>query len=360
MTLVAAVRWRWPLLAGGGAAMVAGLYSALLLLGFAVPVGRPALADVHGPLMVLGFVGTLIALERAVALGTRSALLAPAFSASGAVALVVAGPTMVGKLLLATAAVLLLGIYRALWRRQPTVALLAQASGAFAWYAAVLLWLAGVSLPELLPWLVTFVVSTIFGERLELAHVALRGSGARRWFLVVLGLLVAAATATALWPDLGSRLYGLALLTVVAWLAVFDVARRTVRARGLPRYVAVGLLAGYAWLALAGALWVGQGQLLAGPAYDAVVHACFLGFAMSMIFVHAPVILPAVLRRPLPYRPVLYVPLALLHLSLLARVAIGDALGFEPAWRWTGAANVAAVLGFAACAATLTIRAGSR
>ena len=42
---------------------------------------------------------------------------------------------------------------------------------------------------------------------------------------------------------------------------------------------------------------------LLGPAYDAVVHAVFLGFTLSMIMAHAPVILPAVLRRPLPYRP---------------------------------------------------------
>jgi len=39
-----------------------------------------------------------------------------------------------------------------------------------------------------------------------------------------------------------------------------------------------------------------------GGGYDAVVHAIFLGFVISMVMAHAPVILPAVLRRPLPYR----------------------------------------------------------
>jgi hypothetical protein len=75
-----------------------------------------------------------------------------------------------------------------------------------------------------------------------------------------------------------------------------------------------------------------------------------------MIFVHAPVILPAVLRRPLPYRPVLYLPLALLHASLLVRVAAGDGAGLEPAWRWSGVANVASVLLFIGCAAALSAR----
>jgi hypothetical protein len=349
---------RLPVLATAAVALLAGLYSALLLLGVAVPVPRPSLPEVHGPLMVLGFVGTLVALERAVAAGTRWALLAPACSGLGALALVATGPTLVAKALLATAAVALLGVYRLLWRRQPGPALLAQAAGALAWYAATLLWLGGFPVPELVPWLATFVVATIAGERLDLA--LFMGPQARRWLLAAVAALVTGATAATLWPGPGHQLFGAGLLTVVAWLVTFDAARRLVRGTGLPRYVAVGLLAGYAWLALAGLLWAGAGATVDGPRYDATLHAVFLGFVMSMIFAHAPVILPAVLRRPLPYHPVLYVPLAVLHLSLLARVAVGDAAAVEPVWRWAGVANVAAVIGFAACAATVAARASRR
>jgi hypothetical protein len=148
-------------------------------------------------------------------------------------------------------------------------------------------------------------------------------------------------------------------LAVVAWLATFDVARRTLRAGGLPRYVAVGLLAGYAWLGLAGVLWAGGGATVDGPRYDAALHAVFLGFVMSLIFAHAPVILPAVLRRPLPYHPVLYAPLAVLQLGLLVRVGIGDGAGLSAVWRWAGVANVVAVLGFGVCAAAASVRASS-
>jgi hypothetical protein len=345
-----------PLLAAGGLSLVAGLYAGLSLLGFGLPLPRPALADVHGPVMVLGFVGTLVALERAVALGARWAFAAPACSGAGGLVLVVTGPSLAGKLLLATAGVLLLGVYRWLWHRQPGVALLAQAAGAFAWYAATLLWLAGLSVPALVPWLATFVVATIAGERLELAHIGLTGPTGERWFLAALAVVVGGATAATVWPEVGMRLYGAGLLATVAWLLVFDVARHTVRARGLPRYVAVGLLTGYAWLGLAGLLLAGAGHAPAGPRYDATLHAVFLGFTMSMVFAHAPVILPAVLRRPLPYRPLLYAPLALLHASLLVRVGLGDGLGLEAVWRWAGAANVVAVLGFAGCAATLVAR----
>jgi hypothetical protein len=59
-----------------------------------------------------------------------------------------------------------------------------------------------------------------------------------------------------------------------------------------------------------------------------------LGFVFSMVFGHAPIIFPAVLRVAVPYHPLFYAPLLLLHLSLALRLA-GDAAGaFE--WRSAG------------------------
>jgi len=354
------VQWRVPILFAAGFALLSGLYAGLLLLGAGVPQPPSAVQDVHGPVMVFGFVGTLMALERAVALGRRWAFLAPACSGVGALLLLAAGPGWVGKAAMMVASVVLLGVYRALWARQQSVAPLAQASGAFGWYAATLLWLAGFPIGDTVPWMVVFVVATIAGERRELAHVALLPAHAERWFLAAVAALPVAATATAVWPRAGTHLLGFALLAQAAWLAVFDVARRTVHGSGLPRYAAVGLLTGYGWLAVAGLLWAGAGPAGDGARYDATLHAVFLGFVLSMIFVHVPVILPAVLRRPLPYHPVLYGPLALLHTSLLARIIVGDGVGVEPAWRWAGVANVAAVLAFLGCAGTLSVTAGRR
>lgn len=53
------VRWRLPVLAAGAVALLAGLYAGLLLLGAAVPAPAVPVEEVHGPLMVLGFVGVL-------------------------------------------------------------------------------------------------------------------------------------------------------------------------------------------------------------------------------------------------------------------------------------------------------------
>ena len=61
----------------------------------------------------------------------------------------------------------------------------------------------------------------------------------------------------------------------------------------------------------------------AGPTYDAMLHTIFLGFVFSMIFAHAPIILPTITGLALPFQNIFYLHAALLHLSLMLRVA-GD------------------------------------
>ena len=61
-----------------GVALLAGLDAGLLLLGLPAPVTTERLPDAHGMVMVLGFVGTVIALERAVALRRAAGFAAPA------------------------------------------------------------------------------------------------------------------------------------------------------------------------------------------------------------------------------------------------------------------------------------------
>lgn len=101
--------------------------------------------------------------------------------------------------------------------------------------------------------------------------------------------------------------------------------------------------------------------MLGGPAtegvrHDALLHAVFLGFTLSMIMAHAPVILPAVLRRPLPYHPALIAPAVLLHKLLALRLWVGDALGSHGAWVTGGVLNIAAVLSFVAIAVGCAVR----
>ncbi|MEB3980021.1 hypothetical protein OQ968_01935 [Mycobacterium sp. 663a-19] len=351
------------LLVPGGFALLAGLDAALVLLGLPAPIKTTRLAEVHGILLVLGFVGTVIALERAVAAHRWWAYLGPAFLGAGAVLLVSTAPRNVGGALLLAGCATLVAVYVALWRRSADVAVLVQVGGAVLATGAALLWLGGVPVPDLLPWLSGFLILTIVGERLELARVAMIGTPAEAQLTLVAVAMVAGTVAALLWPTPGYPLLGATLLAAVVWLARFDVARRTVRATGLTRYMAVALLAGYVWLLVPALTWLLVGRVRPGDSgggYDAVVHAVMLGFVLSMIMAHAPVILPAVLRRPLPYTSAMYGPVALLHVSLLLRLAVGDARGVHWALQAGGVLNIVAVLGFVAVAGYSAARAGSR
>src|SRR5690606_38266987 len=77
--------------------------------------------------------------------------------------------------------------------------------------------------------------------------------------------------------------------------------------------------------------------------------AVFVEFVFSMIFGHAPIIFPAVLGVPPFYRPVFYVPLGLLHDSLVLRVA-GDLAGGLAMRRWGALFGAAAIVLFLASA----------
>lgn len=339
------------LLALGGVSLLAGLSGALVLLGLPMPSSSAHLGAGHGLLLTLGFLGTLIALERAVALGARWGFAAPAITGLGGLALVVGAPAGVAGGLLLAGGVVYAGMYLAFDRIEATLHTRIQWLGAFGWLGALTLVLAGRPVAVAVPWLGAFLVLTIVGERLELSRVRRLTPAARRAFLAAALLLVVGVAWTIVDFDLGIRLAGVGLVALAAWLGVQDIARRTVRTSGLPRFVAVALLAGFAWLAVAGIGWFSFGATPTTAARDTMIHALFLGFVMSMVFGHAPIILPAVLRVPLPYRARFYAPLVLLHLGLLLRIVAGDALGSQVAWQIGGVIGVVAVLAFAVLSA---------
>lgn len=351
---------RFVFLAFAGVSVLTGLTAALALLGYLGGTRAATLAADHGPLMIFGFVGGAIGLERTVAVRTRWAWAGPVCSALGVVTLLAGLPVAVPALLF-TGSFLLLGlVYATVHRRQATAAVIAQAAGVIGAVSATLLWGFGDGgFAAAMPPAVVFVVATIIGERLELARIPVTAGNPEP---LITGLVLALAAAGILFvaaPEVGHPLMGLLLVAVAVVTARVDVARRLVRAQGLPRFSAVCMLAGYLWLGLAGLLWVAFPRTTTGFLYDAAVHAVFLGFVISMIFAHAPIILTAVIRRPLPYHPVMYVPVALLHGGLALRL-LGDAREAVPLWQAGGVINVLAVLTFLLTGVTLSVLASRR
>lgn len=346
---------RLALLALGGIALMAGLAGALVLVGVPMPAAAGRLAVAHGVLMTLGFLGTLIALERAVALGRGWGYAAPLVTGAGGIALVAGAPAERGGIALALGGLLLVAIYVTFARTQRSLHQAVEMAGAGAWVVAALLIVAGQPTSAVFPWLVAFLVLTVMGERLELSGLVRPSGRVRGAFIVAVEVFVVGVTLVLVVPDVGMQVAGAGLVAMAAWAARYDLARRTIHAQGVTRFIAVCLLAGYAWLAVAGVVWLVGGPLTHGFAYDVALHGVFLGFVISMVFGHAPVILPGVLRVPLPYHPVFYGHLALLHAGLLLRVA-GAALEAPDAWRLGGTLNVVAIGVFLAMSAGAVLR----
>jgi hypothetical protein len=344
---------RVPLLILGFAGLFAGAGAGLARLGWSVPAAAAAVTSLHGPLMVCGFFGVVISLERAVAIGRYWAYVGPLLAGAGCAA-AVAGAASIAAWFFVAGSLVLLAASLDIFRRQTALFTFTLALGAACWTVGNFLWAAGSTVYEVVPWWFAFLILTIAGERLELSRF-LTPSRVAKWTFAVIIVVIGAGLfgASSRW---GAQVFATGLLALAVWLLKQDIARRTVRNRGLTRFIAVCLLSGYVWLAVGGGIILASGGLLPGaPSYDAALHALGLGFVFSMVFGHAPIIFPAVLRVNVPYHPTFYGPLALLHVSLVVRLA-GDASG-QFAWtRVGGLLNALALAAFIVSTVNAAVR----
>ncbi|WP_018605576.1 hypothetical protein [Uliginosibacterium gangwonense] len=326
------------------AALVIGVFAGLARIGVALPGYFASLTIVHGALMVGGLFGTLIGLERAVALARGWPYLAPALSGAGAVCLLVAPSSLLGAWLMLAASLVMTWACFDVWRGQRAIHLATLAAAALAWSLGNAVWLTVGTLIPAVPLWMAFLILTIAGERLELSRFVPTPRWARRLLAAVCALLLIAATlhSLGLW---GLHAYALALLMLAAWLLRFDVARRTIRTAGLTRYMAICLLSGYVWLAIGAVLGLAGALPVGDPLRDAALHSILLGFVISMVFGHAPIIVPALTRLSMRWHPGFYIPLAVLQITLMLRVA--SAWNSSIAWReWGAIGNAIALLIF--------------
>lgn len=141
----------------------------------------------------------------------------------------------------------------------------------------------------------------------------------------------------------GSIVPAVSLAGTAIWLLKYDMARLSLKKPGHSFY---SRPAAYNRLCLAPHYFTVAGGAYFGSFYDASLHSFFLGFVFMMIFAHAPVILPAVLKLNVsPFGRSLYFWYALLNITLLFRI-----LTFIPQTApykmWAGMLNGIAVLGF--------------
>ena len=350
---------RLPLMAMGMLSLMAALWGGVQRLGWDLPTLSVSLPVHHGPLMVGAFLGTVIGLERAVALGHRWGYLGPLLTGLGGILMITGvAPLVIAQALIVTGSLMLSLVFVAFMQRQFHWFLIIMGLGALSWLIGNLLWLQGGTVYDAVWWWMGFLLLTIAGERMELGRMLFLSQGKQMLMLTCVAISIAGMLLTLMDTDWGVRLLGVGMITSALWLGRFDVARRTVRQSGLTRFIAVNLLAGYFWLAVSGLLLLVHGTDFSGLRYDAVLHTFFLGFVFSMIFGHAPVIFPAVLGRGMLYRPAFYIHVVLLHLVLLLRV--GGGLATEMAARNVGGLLSAVTLVVFVLNTVLAIRAHAR
>lgn len=340
--------WWWLRLAAlavAPVALITGIAGGLWRLGWNVPDGA-RLAALHGPLMISGLFGTVIGIERAVAFARGPAYAAPILSGIGTLALLAGAPPWFGATFYLAAAGVLTIVSGLIVRVQPAIFTVVLLLGALSWGIGSVLWLAGEAIPAVVGWWLAFLVLTIGGERLEMSRLLPPRRGSQALFAISVALIGVGAC-IGFDEEAGGRIYGLGLLACTIWLLRHDIARRNMRKAGAPRYFATCMLAGYAWLGIAGGLMVVLPPSAAAFRYDMVLHAVLIGFVLSMVFGHALIILPAVVRLRIGYSPLLYAPLVILHGSLAMRMAGG--LGeWSLSRQWSGIATALAIATFAA------------
>jgi CDGSH-type Zn-finger protein/uncharacterized Fe-S cluster protein YjdI len=359
-------RPRLPLMVLAVVGLLTAVWGGLIRLGgwTALPAIEPALLLAHGPLMVSGFLGTLIGLERLVALltvlpakhkltpaGRYAAYVGPLLTALGVLSFILLKflglPGWAGPLLMTLGSLGLVIFSADLIRHHPTLSTTILGLGALSWLVGGTLWLVGWPVYQVVPWWFGFIVLTITGDRLEFRRIPLASGPAKIGLLAVVAILWGGLLLSAVSFVVGVRLASAGVVGLAGWLLRNDMAWHTFCAKGLPRFLGICLLLAYLWLGASGVLGLLFGGAPAGLQYDALLHAFFLGFVLSMIFGHASLVFPVILGRALPFQTLFYAPLVLLHFSLLLRV-VGDLAVWPVGRQWGGMLNAVALLCFIA------------
>jgi hypothetical protein len=327
MGLISPLLWHRSIIFGALICLVFGILAGLVRAGLPLTMISDAAVLGHGPLMIPCFLGALISMERAVALKKNWGFPSPLLAILAGISIVIGfNKPLVTTSLLLTSEIIFLGILWALYKVQPKMDGLIGLTGGACLILGTFLMAMDSAVPDLVPWWMLFLVLTIAGERLELSRFVKLPRWAHPLFVSLCSFSILGAGISFLSANLGRQILGASLLTLALWLLQFDIARKTYKTGPAPtRFASRAMLLGYVWLVVGGTIWLISSKPNAAGVYDAVLHSVFLGFVFSMIFAHAPIVLPSVIGKPLPFHSRFYSHLLLLHVGVAGRV-ISDLL----------------------------------
>jgi len=339
---------RLPVMLLAMLSLVVGLIAGLQRIGWSFHIA-PA-AD-HGGIMVGGFLGTLISLEKIIPLKKRLLFIVPILSGASVVIYFIGHPDT-AMIILTLSSIGLSGVFVFYWIRQRSMLYAIMTLGAAAWLTGNLEFLHAGFYRVALPWWLAFTLLIISAERLELTQF-LPVTPARKYFFTgLLALYLLSCFFT--FHGTGGAIAATALVGIAVWLLRHDVIAINLKKNGLTKYTGIALLSGCFALILTGVFVLLFNGYPLG--YDVIVHTYFIGFVFSMIFAHGPMILPGVLGIPgKPYHPAFYVWLLLLHGSWITRVVTDISLNLTIR-TWSGMMTATAILGYFLTLAITTFR----
>lgn len=329
--------------------LVAGVMAGLQRLGW-TQASTPVMAD-HGAIMVGGFLGTLITLEKIVPLGRKALYLIPAVS-SCSVLFFFLDQNILACACLIIASISLALVFFSYWMRERDAAYAIMSIGAVCWFIGNFFLAETRFYPAAIPWWIAFALLVIVAERLELMKFLPVTNQQKKQLILLLSIYVASCVFSFHGP--GTYGAALAFAGIALWLMRHDVVGINLKKQGLARYVGVALVSGYVSLLITALFMVLNPD--APLSYDVVVHGIFIGFVFSMIFAHGPIILPGVLGIHVkPYHPLFYLWLVLLHTSWLGR-AVADIMLDLSIRKYSGLVSTIAILGYFASLVFVTVR----
>ncbi len=297
--------------------LVVGILAGLFRIGWSIPIGE--VAGDHGALMTGSFLGTLICLERIVALKKKWMYAIPVISGMSLIFFVL-GMQQVAMILLTIGSLGLVYIYVDLINRFGEYYFYVMMIGAIGWAVGNIIMVISPFYPQAAPWWIVFILLTVFGERLELSKF-LPQTRVKRVFMII-AIIVFMVGIILPYHEAGKIISGIGLILISLWLFKYDIARMSVKAQGMHRFTGSLLLAGYFWLLVCGLLMIFDFGSIYN--YGAMLHAFFLGFTFSMIFAHAPIIFPGVAGLTIrPFHDTLFIWAILLQASLAMRIISG-------------------------------------
>ena len=319
--------------------LLAGILTGWIRIGWNMPLA--VLAGNHGALMVGSFLGTLICLERTISFPNRFALIVPLLNVLSAV-FIFAGLSRTAYVFLLLGSAGLTIIYYMYYIKHKKLYILIMMAGSMCYLIGNVLLIKSSFFPASAMWWIAFLFFTITGERLDLSRFLVRSRLVTGSLIFMLALFLAGIIAP--FHLYGGYIIAISMTGSAIWLFKYDMAKHSIKKPGLSFYSGIILLSGYFWLGVTG-LFMAYGSYF-GLLYDSALHVFFLGFVFSMIFAHAPVILPAVLKLQVnPFGKSLYFWVILLNLSLILRVS-GIFTGTAPYKELAGLLNGIALTGF--------------